>query len=71
LADRFATDRKEAENYLRKIYAEKSIAKKEGALALLRKLADQYNLPQAKAVVGAVEEEILRIRQENEQLVQI
>ena len=67
LADRFATDRKEAENYLRQIYAEKIITKKEAALALLRKLADQYNLPQAKAVVGAVEEEVLRIRQESEQ----
>lgn len=67
LADRFATGRKEAENYLRQIYAEKSLTKKETALALLRKLADQYNLPQAKAVVGAVEEEVLRIHQESEQ----
>lgn len=69
LADRFATDRKEAENYLRQIYAEKSVIKKEAALTLLRKLADQYNLPQAKAVVGAVEEEVSRILQESEQLV--
>lgn len=71
LADRFATDRKEAENYLRQIYAEKSISKKEAALSLLRKLADQYNLPQAKAVVGAVEEEVLRIREESELLIRI
>lgn len=64
LADHFLGKRKQAEKYLKKFYAEESVAKKEAQLILIRKLAEQYDLPQAKAVLGAVEEEVLRIRQE-------
>lgn len=64
LADHFLMGRKKAEKYLRNFYAEEDLDKKEAALIVLRKLASEYNLPQAKAVVEAVTDEINRARQE-------
>lgn len=60
LADKFTKGNKQAEAFFVDFYEESSVEKKRLKIGLLQDLANKYNLPEASAVVGAIQEEFER-----------
>lgn len=68
LADAFSTESDQAEKFLLELYNETNIDKQRLKLELLRQLAENYKLPEAISVVGALQEELHKM--EHDQILQ-